>query len=652
MDNLAINDQPQALSQYSRHQIDRTYADQYESVLGHLICERGRSVKAALEDLRPIVSQTRRQTLSAVDWCQKLGFGGIGVGILVGAGMGMGFAILPILAGTISIKFWADSRSELPRRDAEYHLLKTTPNLPEALYAFHLRGVAAVKIVGAYDQLVSAIEARLESDGEFTEAEVGEFLQVKVSGDMVLGNLTAATVGAVQDGESLVGSAAVAQTELQEAIAPSVAVAPSMVHSKILCPIEVLGRDPYQSMGLIGGQRTGKTYTAALHTQNVKRKLKAKIIYINLMDANGDAANDWTHADVCVTCHLRKLPPYEAKRMIKHVISVVNDFFNGVNQILVFDEWVGFTSKANQWPKKASQEAAASAIESKEAKSYIDPEGLGTSAIELMNLVMAVTGELCQSGKKQAKAIWLLSPMVKAGSMEPQGLVIKEVSPMAVAISRDESVSWTHPVTGLVQEVGFDDAGYRASIQNMGLPPVESIPKMGCVRMLYAKGTWYSLDNLPKLEQPTPTIATPQQSSDEWDGIPEVECDGPDSDQWDLIDRFAEETGQGYFNNPNFNSWLKKQTYVNGKVLKVSSSSALGRAPNQEPEKSTWTAEGRSEAPFDDSWDVLLRAIAAQAMISTGLDRSIIMSAVNTAQVLNSTGKETEAIALLQAQLP
>ena len=652
MDNLAINDQPQALSQYSRHQIDRTYADQYESVLGHLICERGRSVKAALEDLRPIVSQTRRQTLSAVDWCQKLGFGGIGVGILVGAGMGMGFAILPILAGTISIKFWADSRSELPRRDAEYHLLKTTPNLPEALYAFHLRGVAAVKIVGAYDQLVSAIEARLEGDGAFTEAEVGEFLQVKVSGDMVLGNLTAATVGAVQDGESLVGSAAVAQTELQEAIAPSVAVAPSMVHSKILCPIEVLGRDPYQSMGLIGGQRTGKTYTAALHTQNVKRKLKAKIIYINLMDANGDAANDWTHADVCVTCHLRKLPPYEAKRMIKHVISVVNDFFNGVNQILVFDEWVGFTSKANQWPKKASQEAAASAIESKEAKSYIDPEGLGTSAIELMNLVMAVTGELCQSGKKQAKAIWLLSPMVKAGSMEPQGLVIKEVSPMAVAISRDESVSWTHPVTGLVQEVGFDDAGYRASIQNMGLPPVESIPKMGCVRMLYAKGTWYSLDNLPKLEQPTPTIATPQQSSDEWDGIPEVECDGPDSDQWDLIDRFAEETGQGYFNNPNFNSWLKKQTYVNGKVLKVSSSSALGRAPNQEPEKSTWTAEGRSEAPFDDSWDVLLRAIAAQAMISTGLDRSIIMSAVNTAQVLNSTGKETEAIALLQAQLP
>jgi hypothetical protein len=302
-----------------------------------------------------------------------------------------------------------------------------------------------------------------------------------------------------------------------EGNAAAIAAAPSMVHSKVLCPIEVLGRDPYQSMGLIGGQRTGKTWLAALHTQNVKRKRGTKIIYINLMDAIGDAADDWSHADICITCHLRKLPPNKAKAMIEHVTSVVNDFFNDLNQILIFDEWVGFTSKANQWPKKASQEASAAAIESKEAKTYIEPEGLGTSAIELMNLVMAVVGELTQSGKKQLKAIWLLSPMVKAGSVELQGLIIKEVQPMVVAISKDESVSWTHPVTGETQEIGFDDAGYRASIPNMGLPPIESIPKMDCVRMLYAKGTWYSLDNLPELEQmpksetrsPSPTMGNP-----------------------------------------------------------------------------------------------------------------------------------------------
>ena len=328
-----------------------------------------------------------------------------------------------------------------------------------------------------------------------------------------------------------------------------VAVAPSMVHSKILCTIEVLGRDPYQSMGLIGGQRTGKTWLAALHAQNVKRKRGTKIIYINLMDALGDAADDWSHADICITCHLRKLSPHEAKKMIDYVVSVVNDFFNELNQILVFDEWVGFTSTANQWPKKASQEAAAAAIESKEAKVYIEPEGLGTSAIDLMNLVMAVVGELTQSGKKQAKAVWLLSPMVKAGAMEPQGLIIKQVQPLAVAISKDESVSWKHPITGDIQEIGFDDAGYRASIQNMGLPPIESIPKMDCVRMLYAKGTWYSLDNLPKLEQmpaarsPSPSIAPPSSITEHWEsdepievGAVEVEQSHPLADKFDRLE--------------------------------------------------------------------------------------------------------------------
>ena len=281
MDNLAINDQPQALSQYSRHQIDRTYADQYETVLGHLICERGRSVKAALEDLRPIVSQTRRETLSAIDWCQKLGFGGLGVGILVGAGMGMGFAILPILAGTISIKFWADSRSELPRRDAEYHLLKTTPNLPEALYALHLRGVTAVKIVGAYDQLVAAIEARLEGDGEFTESEVGEFLQVKVSGDMGLETTAPATATAETQAQSGIQksdasnapSTALAQTVL-EAIAPGIAASPSMQHivSPVWNPAQDLGENP-QSALIVGVPGSGK----GMMVSNAIRVLKAKV---------------------------------------------------------------------------------------------------------------------------------------------------------------------------------------------------------------------------------------------------------------------------------------------------------------------------------------------------------------------------------------
>jgi hypothetical protein len=193
----------------------------------------------------------------------------------------MGFAILPILAGTISIKFWADSRSELPRRDAEYHLLKTTPNLPEALYALHLRGVTAVKIVGSYDQLVAAIESRLENDGEFTETEVGEFLQVKVSGDMGLDTAlptTSSVETVVQSGiqnsdasnAPRTESVSLAQTELQ-AIA---AVAPSMQHivSPVWDPAQDLGENP-QSALIVGTPGSGK----GILISNAIRVLKSRV---------------------------------------------------------------------------------------------------------------------------------------------------------------------------------------------------------------------------------------------------------------------------------------------------------------------------------------------------------------------------------------
>ena len=478
--------------------------------------------KFYVDDRSPIVAELIRQdfdfeesealrlidmdeTASNTDGTLALGTGAACIAATAGT-LALSGLTLPILLpaigiGLSSVSYW-NSKVAARSREMETQFLSDHPEVLAKVQGKLRAGESREMIAAAFEQCLRAYRW-------------GDVKQM----ERVLGNSPATSPSETQAQSGINSDAAnaprteagpPAQTELPT-IAPGVAAAaPSMVHSKILCPIEVLGRNPYQSMGLIGGQRTGKTWLAALHTQNVKRKRGTKIIYINLMDAIGDAADDWSHADICITCHLRKLAPHEAKKMIEHVISVVNGFFNELNQILIFDEWVGFTSTANQWPKKASQEAAAAAIESKEAKVYIEPEGLGTSAIELMNLVMAVVGELNQSGKKQLKSVWLLSPMVKAGAMESQGLIIKQVQPLAVAISKDESVSWTHPVTGEIQEIGFDDAGYRASIPNMGLPPIESIPKMDCVRMLYAKGTWYSLDNLPKLEQ-TPEVQSSSQ---------------------------------------------------------------------------------------------------------------------------------------------
>ena len=293
-----------------------------------------------------------------------------------------------------------------------------------------------------------------------------------------------------------------------------IAAAPSMIQSKVLCPVEVLGREPYQSTALIGGQRSGKTYIVALHTQNVKRKFKTKVIYINLYDATGDAADDWTHADVCLTYHIKKLSEGKAKAAIETVTQAVKEFSHQLNVILVFDEWVAFTSKSNAWPKKASQEANAALIDSKAQGGYIAPEGIGTSAIDLMNTVMGEAGELGSIGKKQIKALWLIAPSLKAGAIEEQGKVMKELAPMLVAIPPGRSIEWTHPTAGVTQEISFDDAGYRASMGNLGLPRLEDVPAMDCDRMMLLKGTWYSLDNLPPLEKTsTATIAPPSTST-------------------------------------------------------------------------------------------------------------------------------------------
>ena len=109
-----------SLAQYSRSSFDRSYADQHETLLGHLVCERGYELKTAIQDLRPTVKQIHRETISARDTCQKIGLAGIAIGVLVGASpMGIGFGLAPLLAGSLALKFWGDSRSELPKRLAE-----------------------------------------------------------------------------------------------------------------------------------------------------------------------------------------------------------------------------------------------------------------------------------------------------------------------------------------------------------------------------------------------------------------------------------------------------------------------------------------------------------------------------------------------------
>lgn len=368
MDNLAPINQSNALSQYSRGQADRTYADQHESLLGHLICERGKDVKSALEDLRPIVKTTHKETLTARDWCMKFGFGGIGVGVLVGAGMGIGFAVLPIIAGTVSLKFWADSRNEVPRREAEYHLLKTVGDLPEALYALHLRGVDTVRLVSAYDALVAAIEARLEDSREFSEAEVGEFLQAKIQAQTGLEATTQSQSGIQNggaEGNAKTESQALAPTELQP-IALGVAASPSM---QVINGVETIAKaaEPdylariWQIIDrnnnfFIGGQPgSGK---GVMVSNLIRRKLDqypgSIAVYI---DPKGSPREDGNFTDpritrlkICGVGMSRSEYSIEVAEMLETARGFVDqcDIENGNHVWIVFDEIMNMKQKLSK----------------------------------------------------------------------------------------------------------------------------------------------------------------------------------------------------------------------------------------------------------------------------------------------------------------
>lgn len=281
--------QSSTISNYSRSSFDKNFADKYETVLGHLVLERGYELKKALIEVAPIVKATYKDTIYARDWCQKIGFGTLGLGILVGAGMGITFAVLPVLASGVTLKLWADSREELPRREAEYHLLRTVPQSLNLLYGLASKGCDAVTLVSIYDALITAIEPRIERGESFTEVEVGEFIKTKLANSLNLDPTNQSQQGLQPSNDQELSSqknGSLAVTELQT-IAPGVAVAPSIQHitSPVWNPATDLGENP-QSALIVGTPGSGK----GMLVSNAVRILRANNpgLTVMMIDPKGD----------------------------------------------------------------------------------------------------------------------------------------------------------------------------------------------------------------------------------------------------------------------------------------------------------------------------------------------------------------------------
>lgn len=284
-----------------------------------------------------------------------------------------------------------------------------------------------------------------------------------------------------------------------------------------LSVMDRLMEEPFQSMAVLGGQRSGKTYLMGVMTALIKAKIGTKVIYVNLYDPNGDAHTDWDHADICITGHLMKMDEYNGRKLIEKTTQVMQQFLHDSNAIVVFDEWVRFAHISNGWSKKVSQEIQQAKIMSTPGD-YIEPEGIGHSAIALLNMVCAVAGDLATIGKKQLKAIHLLSPDFVAGNVEQQGKAMKALRPLIVGISLGRAVNWTHPKHPISQNITFDAAGYDNSVPNFAIPPLNQIPVIDSDRMAFINGEWFSLDNLPaKPAIAKSTAPAPEPLANPWD---------------------------------------------------------------------------------------------------------------------------------------
>jgi hypothetical protein len=147
-----------SLSRYAQSPGDRLNPDHDETVLGHLLLEQGRGLQWSIENLAPSAREFRRDTEAAVSATKFTAITAAVAGVIAGTAslpVGMPFAAV---AG-VSYLAWRSTKAALPRREAEYQLLKLCPKLPDFLWALHLKGISPEEVLTAYDDLVERFEA-------------------------------------------------------------------------------------------------------------------------------------------------------------------------------------------------------------------------------------------------------------------------------------------------------------------------------------------------------------------------------------------------------------------------------------------------------------------------------------------------------------
>jgi hypothetical protein len=238
-------------------------------------------------------------------------------------------------------------------------------------------------------------------------------------------------------------------------------------------PLAVILASPYSSYLMIGGQRTGKSYFAAVTSRELAKN-GTKVFHINLASYGDEDAYYWTHASRSVTGDLSTITDAdEAQTLIDDALAVVDDFWDSQDAILICDEITLAGSKHN---------------------THSDLMG------DYLKAIAGKISSLTTTGMKRRKAIWCLCPELVAGALQDAAKAIKSLKLVYFAIAPGQFADWEG------QTISFDYSLHqqiKANWTSVGMPTDEQIDLLkahSIDRIVWMGEQWLPVGDLPRIE--------------------------------------------------------------------------------------------------------------------------------------------------------
>ena len=256
--------------------------------------------------------------------------------------------------------------------------------------------------------------------------------------------------------------------------------------------LDSLMKSPGISRLFVGGQRTGKSYAAAVATRELAAK-GWKTYHVNLASYGTEDSYYWNHATRSVVGDLPSITdPDEASKLIEAAIECLNDFWAQDKAVMICDEISYVGSKFGRWEDEVN---------------------------EYLCLVAGRISALTSSGMKRTKAIWALCPDLVSGSLKGPAKAVKLLDLMLFAIAPGRSVEWEG------QEISFNTALYGQvahNFQGLSMPTAEQTAlcsQHDIDRICFMNGEWLPVGELPKIAPAVVVIPdTPAALARAWGG--------------------------------------------------------------------------------------------------------------------------------------